>query len=119
MRISDWSSDVCSSDLVLFEGHHALLAPDHVARDVLVVQLGFELDEDLPGLRLVLGEVVLGVLDEQRVDVDDVTLDQQVVRPLPQLDQGARDDVYEGPGELPERGSTGKASCWEKVGNYV
>ena len=90
---------------VLFEGHHALLAPDHVARDVLLVQLRFELDDDLPGLRLVLGEVVLGVLDEQRVDVDDVALDQQVVRPLPQLDQGARDDVDEAPGEFAERGA--------------
>src|SRR3546814_2443895 len=67
MRISDWSSDVCSSDL---------------------------------GLRL--GEVVLGVLDEQRVDVDDVTLDQHVVRALPQFHQGAGDDVDEAPGELAE-----------------
>src|SRR3546814_13130548 len=67
MRISDWSSDVCSSDL---------------------------------GLRL--GEVVLGVLDEQRVDVDDVTLDQHVVRALPQFHQGAGDDVDEAPGEIAE-----------------
>src|SRR3546814_9031696 len=40
-----------------------------------------------------------------RVDVDDVALDQQVVRPLPQLDQGARDDVDEAPGEFAERGA--------------
>ena len=46
---------------------------------------------------------MLGVLDEQRIDVDDVALDQQVVRPLPQLDQGPRDDVDEAPGELAER----------------
>src|SRR3546814_6098094 len=40
-----------------------------------------------------------------RSDVDDVTLDQQVVRPLPQLDQGAGDDVDEAPGEFAERGA--------------
>src|SRR3546814_1731135 len=75
MRISDWSSDVCSSDL---------------------------LDDHLPGFRLRLGEVVLGVLDEQRVDVDDRPLDQHVVRTLPQFHQGAGDDVDEAPGKFPE-----------------
>ncbi|MNZ05623.1 hypothetical protein D3C78_223490 [compost metagenome] len=88
---------------VLLQRHHALLAPDHVARDILLVELGFELDDHLPGLRLVLGEIVLGVLDEQRVDVDDVALYQQVVRALPQLHESARNDVYEAPRELAER----------------
>ncbi len=50
-----------------------------------------------PCLGLVPGEVVLGVLDEQRIDVDDMALDQQVVGPLPQLDQRPRDDVDEAP----------------------
>ncbi len=88
---------------VLLQRHHALLAPDHVARDVLLVQLGLDLDDHLPGLGLRLGEVVLGVLDEQRVDVDHVPLDQHVVRALPQLHQGAGDDVDEAPRELAER----------------
>ena len=46
---------------------------------------------------------MLGVLDEQRVDVDDVPLDQHVVRALPQLHQGAGNDVHEAPCELAER----------------
>src|SRR3546814_5511081 len=32
MRISDWSSDVCSSDLVVGQDHRKRLAPDEVAR---------------------------------------------------------------------------------------
>lgn len=88
---------------VLLQRHHALLAPDHVARDVLLVELGLNLDDHLPGLGLRLGEVVLGVLDEQRVDVDDVPLDQHVVRALSQFHQRARNDVDEAPGELAER----------------
>ncbi|MCY1511712.1 hypothetical protein D9M68_461490 [compost metagenome] len=45
------------------------------------------------------------VFDEQCIDVDDVTLDQQVIGALAQLDQGARDDVDEAPGELAKGGT--------------
>src|SRR5690606_16136592 len=48
------------------------------------------------------GEKVLGVLDEQRVDVDDVALDLQIVGASPQLHQGAGDDIDEAPGEFAE-----------------
>ncbi len=88
---------------VLLQRHHTLLAPDHVPWDVLLVELGLDLDDHLPGLGLRLGKVVLGVLNEQRVDVDDVALDQHVVRALPQFHQGAGDDVHEAPCELAER----------------
>ena len=88
---------------VLLQRHHTLLAPDHVPWDVLLVELGLDLDDHLPGLGLGLGEVVLGVLHEQRVDVDYVPLDQHVVRALPQFHQCARNDVDEAPCELAER----------------
>ncbi|KWT95166.1 hypothetical protein APY03_2517 [Variovorax sp. WDL1] len=88
---------------VLLQRYDALLAPDHVARDVLLVELGFDLDDHFPGLGLRLGEVVLGVFDEQRVDVDDMPLDQHVVRALPQFHERAGDDVHEPPRELSER----------------
>ncbi|MNF96726.1 hypothetical protein D3C84_795220 [compost metagenome] len=96
---------VVDADLrqVLLQRDHALFPADHVARDVFVVQPSFELHDDVPGLGFVPGEVMLGVLDEQRVDIDHVALDQQVVRALAQLDQGAGDDVDEAPGELPKR----------------
>ena len=70
--------------------------------NVLVVQLAFELHNDFPGFGFGLGEEVLGVLDEQGVDVDDVALDQQVIGAPSQLHQGAGDDVDEAPGKFPK-----------------
>ncbi len=46
------------------------------------------------------GEEVLGVFDEQRVDVHHMTLDLPVVGAPTQLDQRPGDDVDEAPGEL-------------------
>src|SRR5690606_30355042 len=45
---------------------------------------------------------VFRVLDKQRVDVDHVALDLQVVRAATELDQGAGNDVDEAPGEFPK-----------------
>ena len=77
---------VASLGEVLLQRHDALLASDHVARDVLLVELALDLDDYIPCLGFVLGEVVLRVLDEQGIDVDDVALDKQVIRALAQLD---------------------------------
>ncbi|MNU05694.1 hypothetical protein D3C72_2505860 [compost metagenome] len=49
------------------------------------------------------GEEVRGVLDEQGIDVDDMTLDQQVIRSLSQFYQCPGNDVDEAPGKFPER----------------
>src|SRR3546814_20879614 len=65
MRISDWSSDVCSSDLLLDiradkTGHHALgVDVRQLDRGVQVRQLSFQLTRQLAGLGLML----LGFLD--------------------------------------------------------
>ena len=83
----------------MFERDDALLAADHMAGNGLFVELAFKLHDDFPGLRLVPGEKRLRILDEQGVDVDDMALDQQIVRPLSQLDQR--------PGDLLVRTSTG------------
>ncbi len=55
-----------------------------------------------PGLGLRAREEVRGVLHEQRIDVDDVALDQQVVRALTQFHECPRDDVDEPPREFAE-----------------
>src|SRR3546814_9482597 len=54
MRISDWSSDVCSSDL------HVLLAADHLA--------AAQLDQDRTGVETVIGRSLLSVAEEARID---------------------------------------------------
>ena len=99
----------------MFERNDTLLAADHVAGSVLVVEPGLDLHDDFPGLRLVAREVVLGVLDEQGIDVHHMPLDQQVVGPLPQLDECTGDDVDEAPGELAKR--RGIALAGELAGN--
>ncbi|MNS86858.1 hypothetical protein D3C72_1207740 [compost metagenome] len=48
--------------------------------DVLLGELAFKLNDHLPRLRVGLGEKLLGVLDEQCVDVDHMSLNLQVVR---------------------------------------
>ncbi|MNV83780.1 hypothetical protein D3C71_1776040 [compost metagenome] len=70
--------------------------------NVLLGELAFKLDDHFPRLRIGLGEKLLGVFDEQCVDVDYMPLDLQVVRASAQLDQCAGYDVDEAPGELTE-----------------
>ena len=74
-------------------------------RRVAFVDAAFDLHNGFPGFRRFLSEEVLGVLNKQGVDVDHMALDQQVVRAVSQLDQGAGDDVDETPGEFAERGT--------------
>jgi len=76
-----------------------------VTRNVFVIEPGLNLDDDLPGLGFSLRKEVLRVLDEQCIDVDDMALDQQVVRSLSQFDQGTGDDVDEAPGEFAKSGA--------------
>src|SRR3546814_7936688 len=51
MRISDWSSDVCSSDLLIVHGENGLLAPfgdtDALADQILSVFDSYEFHEGL------------------------------------------------------------------------
>src|SRR3546814_20574625 len=93
MRISDWSSDVCSSDLLLRGGEIDLLEIivdrlDHLANPP---------ETKITGLRVELGaDVVLGAVAGARGTLD---------RFLDRLD----DDPLE----------IGRASCSEGVGQYV
>ncbi|MNN86506.1 hypothetical protein D3C81_2039340 [compost metagenome] len=68
--------------------------------NIFLGELAFKLDDHFPRFRISLGEKLLGVLDEQCVDVDHMPLNLQVVRTSAQLDQCAGDDVDEAPGEL-------------------
>src|SRR3546814_3501419 len=45
MRISDWSSDVCSSDLLI--GHRRLLAPDRTGPGRVAAEAGDDVDVEL------------------------------------------------------------------------
>ncbi|MOA04947.1 hypothetical protein D3C78_1245200 [compost metagenome] len=71
--------------------------------NVLFGEFAFKLDDHFPRLRVDLGEKLLGVLDEQCVDVDHMPLDLQVVWTSTQLDQSPGDDIDETPGELTKR----------------
>src|SRR3546814_7515341 len=114
MRISDWSSDVCSSDLVargilaMQVIEQAAAAVDHLQQTttaVVVVLVGLE----------VLGQVhdaggEQGDLDFRRAGV--------VVAALVFVDDGAGIDghLVSASGYmrgLQERDETGRASCWE------
>ena len=56
-----------------------------------------------PRLRVMAGEEVLGIFNEQRVDVHHMALDLQVVGAPAELDQRPGDDIHEAPGELAKR----------------
>src|SRR3546814_17670266 len=88
MRISDWSSDVCSSDLIVHEGQHVafdveilvvLLVEAH-ALDVLagaeaLVQLGAVADVLQLALQVGAALAGLGVLDSHRAPQPALVLD--------------------------------------------
>ncbi|MNP04551.1 hypothetical protein D3C76_964690 [compost metagenome] len=85
---------------VLLDGDHALFPADHVPWHVPLIETALDLHDRFPGLRVVVGEEVLGVLNEQRVDVHYMPLDLQVIWAPAQFDQGPGDDVHKTPGEL-------------------
>src|SRR3546814_6666639 len=83
MRISDWSSDVCSSDLI---GQAQLEQPVAAARLAVVVALGHRPREDFD----------LAIVEtEAAIDGGDLRLDRALVRQqdagLAALDDGRRD----------------------------
>ncbi|MNG01785.1 hypothetical protein D3C84_847780 [compost metagenome] len=84
------------------DGHHAQRPVLHGETEGFTVDLALDRHDGLPGLGVVLGEVFLGVLDEQRIDVDHVLEDLFVVRAPAERDQGTGDDVDEAPGEFAE-----------------
>src|SRR3546814_14735247 len=110
MRISDWSSDVCSSDLNAIEpprqrdarSLHHLLGIE--ARDQIVVV-------DLPDARPVFpGAFRQAVIERQGDDIEpDVRRTLHVVV--------AANDVGAGAGLADI--AIGRASCWERGGQYV
>src|SRR3546814_10058842 len=60
MRISDWSSDVCSSDLSVLEGGDLTVAREVIERDRDIDRLELKADEEvaqLLALRSPLGEI--------------------------------------------------------------
>src|SRR3546814_7015475 len=114
MRISDWSSDVCSSDLQLLPGR----------------------EEELPRHRL--GEIAVGLLDEQAVAViEHVAMEGEpvavavppfdfagVVQEVRRLADEVERDVGKAEVDLARRRMTtpfaiGRASCRERVCQYV
>src|SRR3546814_7071705 len=113
MRISDWSSDVCSSDLIVEEeGHLELVALDrlravggrlavvaeeldaigplrHLHREMDVTALGPAIDLPAAGEHAVVAEVERRILDDDAlvpIILDRVReIDQDMARPLPEM----------------------------------
>src|SRR3546814_9620220 len=72
MRISDWSSDVCSSDLRQMAAQNG---PDAIYRDV-VVQLGVE--SQTITRRHDMQATITGQLDAERESVSGVNIDEEM-----------------------------------------
>src|SRR3546814_8634966 len=56
MRISDWSSDVCSSDLLVGERFEHALQADRRLNGALLERLALAIGRDLTGARLILDD---------------------------------------------------------------
>src|SRR3546814_17709820 len=106
MRISDWSSDVCSSDLLLAD----------VAHQAVVVERGLA-DLDQQGGRLAGADALAdggdGVADDVAVDFP-----KQAVF-LGDLQEAQRLDQLAVAGVQAQEGQIGRASCRERVCEYV
>src|SRR3546814_8471269 len=101
MRISDWSSDVCSSDLLLLEA--ALAQQDVLGRhpDVLEIQLAPVVAADVAH-RLAEGEARRAALDQHRAD----SVDAAAVADIDQEQLGVRAVRSEHLGAVEDRKST-------------
>src|SRR3546814_6325604 len=110
MRISDWSSDVCSSDLVGIDDGHAMLAL-----------------ADAPACRLRLGvcqprlrrPAMLddGAPQDQDVDARIIARGERIAR---QAGSGGRAPTFGASSpRLDPRQDIGRASCWERGCQYV
>src|SRR3546814_13268930 len=106
MRISDWSSDVCSSDLVLQEG--ADLAVDKGGRGI---GLGVAGRRAAQVVHVVVARGEIGQAGEHVRAVQVATV--QVVHVMAQVVETTLDDVVAGVVEI------GRASGRERVGQYV
>src|SRR3546814_12948637 len=109
MRISDWSSDVCSSDLLFevvpLEAREVLLRPDGI---VITMPMSFGPAICDPGAPAG-PSVVVATIDgaEQRLPVDDAPLRAQ----------HARDCAVRGVFEAADK--IGRASCRDRGCQYV
>src|SRR3546814_10469505 len=93
MRISDWSSDVCSSDLGIEEGHRHGLGP--MVRHHLDKLSSFEVMADVisrdlnkPETREATGNIGLGAVDGDPT-AQRQCAERSVIHPLPLLDLAA------------------------------
>src|SRR3546814_7512079 len=98
MRISDWSSDVCSSDLPLVSGYHRVSKRGMARPGLLVLAVG-----------LALG--ISGVVAYQKVPSGF----------MPAMDEGGFILDYKAPPgtALQDTDEIGRASCRERVCQYV
>src|SRR3546814_16934922 len=113
MRISDWSSDVCSSDLDLARFVDHLDAHAHVAeRPVVAAAVG----QPAP-LRVGLGEPGQRVLDAcaRSLFGDEAAAEREALQLLHLRGQGERAPH---PRHPPRQPQTRRAAWWEKVGQY-
>src|SRR3546814_11659357 len=104
MRISDWSSDVCSSDLMHDGAVHALQRLEG-ARDQFGPRLGQHLDGDIGGDQLVLDDLAhegeIGIRGGREADLDLLEAE---------LHQGVEHAAF----ALGPPRPTGRASVWER-----
>src|SRR3546814_20029794 len=121
MRISDWSSDVCSSDLWAYTGTE-MYADQEPAGDLrAIARLYDELVHivvpadsdvktvaDLRGKRVSLGDKGSGTLIDMRLILAAYDLSEQEIEPF-----------YLKPEPSSDMLQIGRASCRERVGHYV
>src|SRR3546814_15825736 len=105
MRISDWSSDVCSSDLVIVQHAAAYL-------ERIVVHMGMA--SDLFVQRIHLNHVLIVRIPDERCDHQAVECDKDLVKFLDFL------KAYVGDARpATRRAQIGRASWRDRVGRYV
>src|SRR3546814_17037240 len=100
MRISDWSADVCSSDLIVGAGDLLRLFIPEI----------FAADRDL--------ELARGKTEQRSVQVQLHLVERVVVRILAIVAIKRADDRFGGPVGAVE-GQIGRATCRERVGRSV
>src|SRR3546814_14179289 len=105
MRISYWSSDVCSSDLSGCRGRAACAAPDRAMRRSF---------RDLRGLRL--GDVHPDILDLQEFVQALLAAEAAIAALLHAAERQVRLHAFAGTIDLHQ---IGRASCRERVCPYV
>src|SRR3546814_13435631 len=112
MRISDWSSDVCSSDLVLDAAGYTKRRHDHIGGSEPAADIGHGPGhDDITPLPQTLHLIRRVAADDGEMRIGPGPADQ---RKYVTREGGDRLDIGRG-GHLPGEGEIGRAPCRERV----